>query len=78
VQRATIALRLVRGELNMYKLQIMRDGFEIARLPCSREVCIWNLAVTLEKAGRMLASFGRVAIWIENGNVSHFIGVWED
>jgi len=62
----------------MHKLRIMRDGLEIARLPCPRDVCIWNLAVTLEKAGRMLASFGRVAIWIENGNVSHFIGVWGD
>ena len=35
----------------MHKLRIMRDGFEIARLPCPRDVCIWNLAVTLEKAG---------------------------
>jgi hypothetical protein len=61
----------------MYKLRIMRDGLEIARLRCPRDVCVWNLAVTLDRAGKMLARFGRVAVWIERGNVSHFIGVWE-
>jgi hypothetical protein len=61
----------------MSTLRIMQCGTTLASWPCNPEVSLFELAKTLDEAIKQLVTQGPVAIWVENGNVLHFIGSWE-